>query len=76
MAQFRSAEFAPLQTALKGYAEIAETRWRAWLRKQRLENTIPTNFSIVLEQLVSFADPLIAGGDALGIWNPVQGKWV
>ena len=76
VAQFRSAEFALLQTALKGYAEIAETRWRAWLRKQRLENTIPTNFSIVLEQLVSFADPLIAGGDALGIWNPVQGKWI
>jgi predicted nucleotidyltransferase component of viral defense system len=76
VAQFRSAEFAPLQTALKGYAEIAEMRWRAWLRKQRLENTIPTNFSIVLEQLVSFVDPLIAGGDAQGIWNPVQGKWI
>jgi hypothetical protein len=76
VAQFRSAEFAPLQTALKGYAKIAETRWRAWLRKQRLESTIPTNFSIVLEQLVSFADPLISGGDAQGIWNPVQGKWI
>ena len=76
VAQFRNAELAPLQTALKGYAEIAETRWRAWLRKQRLENSIPTNFSIVLEQLVSFADPLIAEGDAKGVWNPVQGKWI
>jgi hypothetical protein len=63
VAQFRRAEFAPLQTVLKGYAEIAETR-------------LPTNFSIVLEQLVSFVDPLIAGGNAQGIWNPVQGKWI
>jgi hypothetical protein len=56
--------------------KIAETRWRAWLRKQRLENKIPTNFSIVLEQVVSFADPLIAGGDVESVWNSAQGKWI
>jgi predicted nucleotidyltransferase component of viral defense system len=76
VAQFRNAELAPLQAALKGYAGIAETRWRAWLAKQRLENKIPTNFSIVLEQVVSFADPLIAGGDVESVWNPAQGKWI
>ena len=76
VAQFRDGELAPLRTALNGYAEIAQTRWRAWLRKQRLDNAIPTDFSIVLEHLVSFADPLIAGGAARGDWNPVQGKWV
>jgi len=41
VAQFRSAELAPLRTALNGYAAIAQTRWRAWLRKQRLGSTIP-----------------------------------
>ena len=29
VAQFRNAELALLRTALDGYAEIAQTRWRA-----------------------------------------------
>jgi predicted nucleotidyltransferase component of viral defense system len=76
VAQFRGAEFAPLRTALNGYGAIAQARWRAWLRKQRLDSTIPTDFSIVIEQVVSFADPLIVGDAAQSDWSPVQGKWI
>ena len=76
VAQFRKAELAPLRNALNGFAAIAQTRWRAWLRKQRLDNTIPTDFSIVLEHVVSFADPLIVGNAAQGDWDPFQGKWI
>jgi predicted nucleotidyltransferase component of viral defense system len=76
VAQFRNAELAPLRTALDGYAAIAQLRWRAWLRKQRLDSTIPTNFSIVLERVVSFADPLMVGDAAPSSWNPPQGKWI
>jgi predicted nucleotidyltransferase component of viral defense system len=75
VAEFRNAELAPLRTALNGYSAIAQTRWRAWLRKQRLDNTIPTDFSIVLEHVVSFADELIAGGIGQSNWDPVQGRW-
>jgi predicted nucleotidyltransferase component of viral defense system len=76
VAQFRNAELAPLRTALNGYAAIAQTRWRAWLRKQRLDSTIPTDFSVVIEHVGSFADPLIAGDFAGDDWNPAQGKWI
>jgi hypothetical protein len=76
VAQFRNAELAPLRTALNGYAAIAQTRWRAWLRKQRLDSAIPTDFSIVLERVTSFADPLIVGDAPEGDWSPVQGKWI
>jgi predicted nucleotidyltransferase component of viral defense system len=76
VAQFRNVELTPLRTALDGYAAIAQLRWRAWLRKQRLESTIPTDFSIVLERVVSFADPLMVGDTAPGSWNPPQGKWI
>jgi hypothetical protein len=55
VAEFRNAELAPLRTALNGYAAIAQARWRAWLQKQRLDSTIPTDFSVVLEHVVSFA---------------------
>jgi predicted nucleotidyltransferase component of viral defense system len=76
VAQFRNAQLAPLRTALDGYAAIAQLRWRAWLRKQRLDSTIPTDFSIVLERVVSFADPLMVGDAAPSSWNPPQGKWI
>ena len=76
VAQFRNAELAPLRATLNGYAAIAQTRWRAWLRKQRLDSAIPTDFSIVIEQVVSFTDPLIVGDAAQSDWNPVQGKWI
>jgi predicted nucleotidyltransferase component of viral defense system len=75
VAQFRNAELAPLRTALNGYAAIAQTRWRAWLRKQSLDNAIPTEFSMVLEHVISFADGLIAGGVDQSNWDPVQGRW-
>jgi predicted nucleotidyltransferase component of viral defense system len=75
VAQFRDAELAPLRIALHGYGEIAQTRWGAWLRKQRLDSTIPTDFSIVLERVVSFADGLITGGSDQSNWDPVQGSW-
>ena len=76
VAQFRNAELAPLRTVLDGYAAIAQSRWRAWLRKQRLDNSIPTDFSIVLERVVSFADPLIVQGGTQGDWHPIQGEWI
>jgi predicted nucleotidyltransferase component of viral defense system len=75
VAEFRNAELAPLRTALNGYAAIAQSRWRAWLRKQRLDSTIPQDFSVVLEHVVSFADGLIAGGVDHSNWDPIQGRW-
>jgi predicted nucleotidyltransferase component of viral defense system len=75
VAEFRNAELAPLRTALNGYAAIAQTRWRAWLRKQRLDSTIPQDFSVVLGHVVSFADGLIAGGVDQRNWDPIQGRW-
>ena len=45
VARFRNVALTPLRTALAGYAEIAQSRWVAWLRKQRLNNAIPTDKS-------------------------------
>lgn len=75
VAQFRNAELVSLRTALDGYAAIAQSRWRAWLRKQRLDGTAPTDFSMVLEHVTLFADGLIGGGVDQRNWDPVQGRW-
>lgn len=76
VARFGSVVLAPLQTALAGYAEIAQPRWVAWLRKQRLDNTIPTQFSKVLQSVVSFADWMIESDEAPSTWDPAEGKWI
>jgi len=76
VAQYRKLTLVPLVSVLVGYSEIAQARWVAWLRKQRLETTIPVQFSTVLEYVVSFADPII--GDQVnrgGIWDPAQRRW-
>jgi predicted nucleotidyltransferase component of viral defense system len=76
VAQYRKLALAPLASVLVGYSEIAQARWTAWLRKQRLETTIPTEFSAVLDYVVSFADPIISAQVRdRGSWDPVQRRW-
>jgi predicted nucleotidyltransferase component of viral defense system len=55
VAQYRKLTLEPLTTVLVGYSELAQARWIAWLKKQRLESTIPTEFSAVLDYIVAFA---------------------
>jgi predicted nucleotidyltransferase component of viral defense system len=76
VAQHRKVALTPLASLLMGYSEIGQARWGAWLKKQRLETTIPTEFSAVLDYVVSFADPVIANqSEGRGIWDPGQRRW-
>lgn len=76
VAQYRKVTLTPLASVLVGYSEIGQARWVAWLRKQRLETTIPTEFSVVLDYIVSFADPIISSRQSdRGIWDPGLRRW-
>jgi hypothetical protein len=76
VAQYRKLTLAPLASVLVGYSEIAQARWAAWLRKQKLETSIPSEFSAVLDCVVSFADPIISGQARDRVsWDPVQRRW-
>jgi len=76
VSQYRKLTLAPLASVLDGYAEIAQSRWAAWLRKQRLEATIPIEFSSVLENVISFADPIIIDeADGSRTWEPMHRRW-
>ena len=65
--QHRKVALTPLASVLMGYAEIGQARWGAWLKKQRLETSIPAEFAAVLDYVVSFVDPIIAR--QLGVWR-------
>jgi Nucleotidyl transferase AbiEii toxin, Type IV TA system len=75
VAQYRRTALASLHSVLAGYAELAQQRWLAWLRKNRLESTIPADFSSVLDQVRKFADPVIVGEVIGKDWDPVKGIW-
>jgi predicted nucleotidyltransferase component of viral defense system len=76
VAQYRKLALAPLASVLIGYSELGQARWSAWLRKQRLETAIPTEFAVVLDYVVSFADPIIANqSGSRGAWDPEQRRW-
>jgi len=73
VAQHRGIALIPLGSLIADYPQIAQQRWSAWLRKQRLD-TVPTEFSAVLEMVISFADEIITN-DALKSWEPSERKW-
>lgn len=75
VAQYRGVPLSPLRPTLAGFSEIAQSRWFAWLRKQRLEAAAPAEFATVLEVVVSFADPLLSDDPTASTWNPFEEAW-
>jgi hypothetical protein len=66
---------APLIIALGGFGNLAQPRWSGWRSRMNLENTVPGRFADVLDEVIYFADPVIAG-DASGLnWNAMSGEW-
>jgi predicted nucleotidyltransferase component of viral defense system len=75
VAEHRRVQLVPLTEVLAGYAEIAQERWAAWRRRQRLEDRLPEQFQDVLTAVIDFADPAITGTAEGRTWNPIAGAW-
>lgn len=76
VAEHRAAGLAPLAEVLDGYAVVAQGKWRAWRRKQRLEELTPERFDEVPVQVIAFADPVLAGTVNNGRWDPTARAWL
>jgi Nucleotidyl transferase AbiEii toxin, Type IV TA system len=59
VASHRRTALIPLDEALDGYVEVAQGKWRAWIRKQRLTDRLPEEFAIVLQDVLVFAGPAV-----------------
>lgn len=75
VADYRRAQPIPLAEALDGFTELAQSRWRAWLRKQRLAERLPDRFADVMQQLFVFADPALQETKLAAKWNPTRRAW-
>ncbi|MFA7267021.1 MAG: nucleotidyl transferase AbiEii/AbiGii toxin family protein [Candidatus Nanopelagicales bacterium] len=76
VASHRSTPLVPLAQQLNGYAQIAQTRWAAWLRKQRLIDRAPIDFADLLFALYQVTDPLITDTGLTATWTPASREWV
>jgi len=75
VAAYRQVELSPLADALDGYAMLAQARWAAWRRKQRLDDRLPSSFLDVLDEVVAFADPAFITAVASRRWDPTARMW-
>jgi hypothetical protein len=76
VATYRNATLNPLDEALAGYAEIAQNKWGAWVRKQRLTDRLAQDFAIVLQDVSTFASPAVAGGISGLTWTHNGRRWM
>jgi predicted nucleotidyltransferase component of viral defense system len=75
VASHRQASLLPLAEVLQGYAPLAQSRWTAWRRRQRLETHLPADFAAVLAQVTGFADPILNSPAAGSRWRANAGQW-
>ena len=76
VAGHRHATLTPLDEALAGYAEIAQSRWSAWVRKQRLTDRLAQDFASALTDVVTFAGPAVSGAVKGLTWAQRDGRWM
>jgi hypothetical protein len=75
VADHRGVLLAPLSQSLAGYAQIGQTRYRAWVRRRDLSDRLPQQFADLLDGVHQLADPALAGDVAGRHWNPNTLNW-
>lgn len=60
VAEHRATTIRPLANVLAGYATVAQPRWSAWRRNQRLDTTTPADFADLLQPVITYVDALLA----------------
>lgn len=72
VAPYRGVPLSPLKPALAGSPESAQSRWIAWLQKQRLDTAAPPEFAKVPEVVRPFCRALISNEPTVSTWNPFE----
>jgi predicted nucleotidyltransferase component of viral defense system len=75
VARHRLVDLAPLADRLAGMGAIAQPKWAAWRRKQRLADSSPEHFDSLLAEVFGFGErPLTEPSFAL-TWQPEDRRW-
>ena len=75
VAQHRVVEVTTLKECLSNFAEIGQTKYEKWRRKQDLLR-LPENFADLLGAVYIFSDPVLDGSaGANAVWDPFTLIW-
>jgi hypothetical protein len=75
VANHRQAELVPLEDVLSGFASLAQPKWAAWRRRQRLEHQVLESFSDLLAAIGISADQAITDQARNMSWRPESLAW-
>jgi hypothetical protein len=75
VARHRGVRLVPLEEVLDGYAGLAQRRWTAWRRKQRLDDRLLERFGEVLDTVIAFADAVMRGTADARTWSGTDRVW-
>jgi hypothetical protein len=76
VADFRQVPCAPLSDVLDGFATLAQQRWSAWQRRQRLDIRLPNRFGDVLDAVIAFGDPVLTDAVRGAAWSAAVRQWL
>ncbi|NQW73729.1 MAG: nucleotidyl transferase AbiEii/AbiGii toxin family protein [Actinobacteria bacterium] len=75
VAAHRGVGLTPLADVLQGFPQIAQVRWAAWIRRQRLDDRLPGSFADLLADVCRFADPALRHKVASRRWDHTTMAW-
>lgn len=75
VARYRQIDIEPLGPLLLQMSALAQRKWEAWRRKQRLEQSTPVSFADLLGTCLTFAEPVLVNGVTHLRWNPASQSW-
>jgi hypothetical protein len=75
VAKHRGVRLRGLLPDLEALPELAQRRWAAWVRKQRLGDRLPHSFQEMLSSILRFADPALTSSVAGLVWNAESQRW-
>lgn len=65
VARYRGVTLEPIAPHVVGYAQVAQAKWAAWRRKERLEAVCEADLDHQMALVVSYLDPVFGHGDTL-----------
>lgn len=75
IAEHRGVLLVPLSTTLTDYAQIGQTRYRAWVQRRDLTDRLPHQFGDLLDGIYQFADPALTGHVTSRRWDHGALTW-
>ena len=75
VADHRLVTLQSLHVALSGFATTAQPKWTTWRRRLELDEHLPESFATVIDEVVTFADPLLVFSPLHATWNPTRATW-